>query len=227
MAILTRRTLIFLFLLIGALCVREAAAQNGFRLKRTKKETVPINAQLLAGFNGMSTPADIIQDHYENSNLTILGGVAVALQGMVEMDTLLTQVWVGAEISYYRMAQRWLADDQEVTYIGETWAENPVDAVERLWGMGGNLLLAVGPFARFTLMGGPGLQYQQPRIDKELPIEGHLYEEQLIPTALANINVKLLIYDHGSIDANVRGLWGFGEHGSFQFQSMLGFTFNF
>lgn len=227
MTLITHRTLIVVFVLIGAFCAREAAAQSSFRLKRTKKETVPINVQLLAGYNGLSTPADIIQDYYEGTNLTSLGGVAVALQGMVELDTLLTQVWLGAEISYYRMAQRWLADDQEVNYVGETWAENPVDAVERLWGMGSNLLLAVGPFARFTLMGGPGLQYQQPRIDKELPIEGNLYEAQLIPTALANINFKLLIYDHGSIDANFRGLWSFGEYGSFQFQSMLGFTFNF
>ncbi len=227
MTIRTHRSLLIVFLLVAGFCAQEATAQSSFRLKRTKKESIPINAQLLAGFNGMSTPADIIQDHFENSNLTSLGGVAVALQGMVELDTLLTPVWVGAEISYYRMAQRWLADDQEVNYLGETWAENPVDAVERLWGMGGNLLLAVGPFARFTLMGGPGLQYQQPRIDKDLPIEGHLYEAQLIPTALANINFKLLIYDHGSIDMNFRGLWGFGEFGSFQFQSMLGFTFSF
>ncbi len=199
-------------------------AQDGFRLKRTKKETVPINAQVLAGYNGMTTPANIIQDRFAHSNLTSYGGLAVGLQGMVELDTILTQIWVGAEVSYYRMAKRWLADDPAVYYPGENIR---VDAVETLWGMGANLIFAIGPVSRFTLIFGPGVQYQDARVDSKLQIEGNLYEDRVIPTALASVNFQLLRYDHGSIDSNFRGLWGFGDYGSFQFQSMLGFTFNF
>ena len=200
-------------------------AQDGFRLKRTKKESTPFNAQVLVGYNALSTPADNIQDMFENSNLTSLGGVGVALQGMVELDTIVTRVWLGAEVSYYRMAKRWLADDPLVRYTDED--TTTVDAVETVWGLGGNLLMAIGPFARLTLIFGPGVQYQIARVDKDLPIEGNLYENRVIPTALASVNLQLLNYDHGSIDANFRGLWGFGEWGSFQYQSFLGFTFSF
>jgi hypothetical protein len=221
----TRSTSLFLLILILVLgSAVDAQAQEGFRLKRTKKETVPINAAVLTGYNGMSTPADRIQDKFEHSNLTSHGGVAVGLQGMVEIDTVLAQIWVGAEVSYYRMARRWLADDPGVYYPGE---EIRVDAVETLWGMGANLVFAFGPVSRFTLIFGPGLQFQDARIDTELQIEGSLYEDRIVPTALGSVNFQLLRYDHGSIDANFRGLWGFGEYGSFQFQSMLGFAFNF
>lgn len=215
-------SLFVLLLLFGH--TSDVSAQDGFRLKRTKKETVPITAAVLAGYNGLSTPADRIQDLFEHSNLTSLGGVAVGLQGMVELDTILTQIWVGAEVSYYRMAKRWLADDPEVYYPGE---DIRVDAVETLWGLGANLIFAIGPVSRFTLIFGPGVQFHDGRIDKELRIEGRIYEDRVIPTALGSINFQLLRYDHGSIDANFRGLWGFGEYGSFQFQSMLGFAFHF
>jgi len=220
-----RRTLCLIILLCIAGGTGQMQAQSTFRLKRTKKESVPINVQLLVGYNGMSDPAEIIQDIYEHSNLTILGGVAVGLQGMIAVDSILTTLWIGLEISYARMAQRWLLDDPNVHYIGEP--DSRVDAVERLWGMGGNLLFAIGPISRVTLIFGPGMQYQDARVDKDLPMEGTLYEDRIIATALGSVNLQLLVYDHGSIDANFRGLWGFGEYGSFQFQSMLGFTFNF
>ncbi|MBN1448744.1 MAG: hypothetical protein JXA28_12505 [Bacteroidetes bacterium] len=220
-----RRTLILVLVLCASGSAGEALAQSSFRLKRTKKETTPINAQLLAGYNGMSNPADIIQDMFEHTNLTSLGGLAVGIQGMIELDTVLTQIWVGAEVNYSRLAQRWLLEDPDVHFVGE--AESQVDAVERLWGLGGNLLFAIGPVARLTLVFGPGLQYQDARIDTNLPIEGNLSEDRIIPTALGGVNLQLLVYDHGSIDANFRGVWGFGDYGSFQFQSLLGFTFNF
>ncbi len=199
-------------------------AQSGFRLKRTKKESIPISAQVYAGYNGMSDPANKLQDLYEGSRLTSLGGLAVGVQAMIELDTLLTQVWLGADVSYYRMAKRWLADDPEVVYPGE---DIRVDAVERLWGAGANLIVGIGPIWRFTIKGGPGFQYHIPSIDSELQIEGNIYESRFIPTALASFEFQLLTYDHGSIDTKFRGIWGFGDYGSFQFQSLIGFTFNF
>jgi hypothetical protein len=217
-------TVFVILLLTGGFATQQLLAQDGFRLKRTKKESTPINAQVYAGYNGLSDPADIIQDFYEQSNLTSLGGVAMGLQGMFELDTLLTQVWLGADVSYYRMAKRWLMDDPEVHYAGETAR---VDAVERLWGMGANLIVAIGPVWRITLMFGPGAQYQDAQVDSDLQIEGNLYEDRVIATALGAANFQLLTYEHGSIDANFRGLWGFGDYGSFQFQSLLGFTFKF
>ncbi|MCB2206481.1 hypothetical protein KQI65_17180 [bacterium] len=213
-------TLLFLF---GSI-TNVFAQEDGFRLKRTKKENVPINVQVLAGYNSMNNPADVLQDMYDGTNLTSAGGFATGLQGMVELDTLGLRVWLGAEVTYYRVYKRWLAEDPEVYYPGE---DTDVDAVETLWGLGANAILAVGPFSRFTLIFGPGVQYLYGRIDKELTIEGNIFEAQIVPTMLGSVNFQLLRYEHGSIDANFRGLWGFGEYGSFQFQSLIGFTFNF
>ncbi|MBE0645909.1 MAG: hypothetical protein IH600_17645 [Bacteroidetes bacterium] len=199
-------------------------AQNSFRLKRTKKESIPINVALMAGYNGMSEPADILQDKFENTNLTSIGGLALGLQAMIELDTVLVRIWVGAEGGYYRMMKRALYDDPGVHYIGE---EGPVEAIESLWGIGANAFVAFGPVAQMTLLLGGGMQYQDARLDKQLPIEGTLTEDRIIPVALAALNVMLLEYDHGSIDAQLRGLKGFGDYGNIQFQSMLAFTFNF
>ena len=98
---------------------------------------------------------------------------------------------------------------------------------ERLWGAGANLIFGLGPIWRITIQGGPGFQYHDPRIDSDLQIEGNIYESKFIPTALLSFGFQLLKYDHGSIDAKFRNIWGFGDYGSYQFQSMMGFTFNF
>lgn len=214
---------ILCFMLSG-LAAESLHAQSSFRLKRTKKETIPITAQVYAGYNGMSDPANTLQDFYEGSRLTSLGGLAVGVQAMIELDTLLTRVWLGADVSYYRMAKRWLADDPEVVYPGE---DIRVDAVERLWGVGGHLIVGLGPIWRITIEGGPGFQYHDPRIDSDLRIEGNIYESRFVPTALLSFGFQLLSYDHGSIDAKFRSIWGFGDYGSYQLQSLLGFTFNF
>jgi hypothetical protein len=220
----TFRSTVVIATLLLAFGFHELQAQDGFRLKRTKKESVPINVQVLAGYNGMSDPADKIQDIFDHTNLTSFGGVGVGLQGMIELDTIVTRIWAGAEVSYYRMAKRWLADDPGVYYPGE---DLRVHAVETLWGLGANAVIALGPVYRVTLIFGPGIQYHDARVDSELQIEGNLYEDRIVPTALGSVNAQLLKYDHGSIDINFRGIWGFGDYGSFQFQSMLGFTFNF
>jgi hypothetical protein len=218
-------TIFVIFALVLSLALPHAIqAQNSFRLKRTKKESTPINVALMAGYNGISEPAEILQDRFENTNLTSIGGPAFCLQAMIELDTLLVRIWAGAEGSYYRMMKRALYDDPGVHYVGE---EGPVDAIESLWGIGANAFLAFGPVAHITIILGGGMQYQDARIDKQLPIEGTLTEDQVIPVAFAAVNVILLEYDHGSIDAQFRGLKGFGDYGNIHFQSMLAFTFNF
>lgn len=220
------RTSLLLLAAVITVMILPAAlqAQSPFRLKRMQKESVPINVTLMAGYNGMSEPAEIHQHRFENTNLTSNGGLALGLQGMVELDTVVVRIWVGAEVSYYRMYKRALYDDPDVHYIGE---DTPVDAIESLWGLGANGILAFGPVLHVTLLLGGGLQYQDARIDSQLPIEGNLTEDRMIPVALAALNIILLEYDHGSIDAQLRGLKGFGDYGNIQFQSMLAFTFNF
>lgn len=200
-------------------------AQNPFRLKRTKKETVPINVTLLAGYNGISEPAEIYQDRFENTNLTAIGGFATGLQAMVEIDTLLTQLWIGGEVSYCRMYKRALYDDPGVYYTGEPG--KPVDAIESLWAVGANAFVAIGPVWQFMLIVGGGTQYHDAVVDKDLPISGTLTRNRFIPVGMAALNIMLLEYDHGSIDAQFRGIKGIGDYGSVQFQSMLAFTFAF
>jgi hypothetical protein len=216
--------LILIAVILTLILPAASQAQSAFRLKRTKKESVPINVSLMAGYNGMSEPAEILQARFENTNLTSNGGVALGLQGMIEIDTILVRIWGGAEVSYYRMFKRALYDDPDVHYVGE---DALVDAIETLWGIGVNGFVAFGPVAQLTLLLGGGLQYQDARIDSQLPIAGNLTEDRMIPVAFAAIIVNLLEYDHGSIDAQFRGLKGLGDYGSIHFQSMLAFTFNF
>ena len=209
-------------------CPAQSSAQNPFRLKRTKQESVPITVTLLAGYNGMSDPAAPYQDSFENTNLTSLGGLGLGLQGMIDLDTLVTRIRVGAEVSYFRMFKRALYDDRGVHFIGEEWStENPVDAIESLWGIGASAIVAFGPVWNLSIILGAGAEYHAPRVDKDLPITGTLTEARVIPAAMAAVNLILLEYDHGSIDIQIRGTKGFGEYGSAQLQSLLGFTFLF
>lgn len=212
-----------LFLIAGTL----AAQDDPFRLKRTKKETVPINVQLLAGYNGMSDPAEVYQDSFENTNLTAIGGVSVGLLGMIEIDTLFTQVWLGADVRYFRMYKRALYDDPGVFYVGEPESGGTVDAIEALWALETNAFVAVGPVWKFTLLFGGGMQYHIATVDKDLPLEGTLTADRMIPVVMAGLNFILLDYDHGSIDAQFRALKGIGDYGSLHVQSLLGFTFSF
>jgi hypothetical protein len=211
-------------LLLALLLPAAAPAQNEFRLQRTKKESIPINVSLMAGYDGISEPAEILQDRFENTNLTSIGGVAFGLQGMIELDTILVRIWAGADLGYYRMMKRALYDDPGVHYIGE---EGRVDAIESLWGIGANGFLAFGPVARMMLLLGGGLQYLDARLDKSIPVEGNLTEDQVVPVGFAALRLILFEYAHGSIDAQFRGLKGFGDYGSIHFQSMLSFTFAF
>jgi hypothetical protein len=213
-----------LMFLTGLSPLAEAQSES-FRLKRSKKETVPINVQLMAGYNGMSDPAEFYQDRFENTNLTAIGGFAVGLQGMIEIDTMFAPVWVGADVTYFRMYKRALYDDPNVHYVGEP--DMRVDAIEALWGLGINGFVAFGPVARMTLLVGGGMQYHDAVIDKKLSLVGTLTEDRIIPAGMAALNIILLAYDHGSIDAQFRGIKGFGEYGSIHFQSMLAFTFSF
>lgn len=218
-----------LFLVLAALLgtFLPAQAQNPFQLKRTKKESVPINVQILAGYNGMSDPAEFYQDRFENTNLTAIGGVAFGLLGMIELDTIISQVWVGADVRYFRLYKRALYDDPGVYFVGEPESGGTVDAIEALWALEANAFVAFGPVWKFTVLFGGGAQYHDASVDRDFALEGSLTEDRFIPVATAGLNVILLAYDHGSIDAHFRAVKGFGEYGSFHVLSMLGFTFAF
>lgn len=202
-----------------------AQGQETFRLKRVKKEHTPVNVVLMSGYSGLSEPADILQDRFEHTNLTSLGGVAFALQGLVEINTSVLPVWAGVEIGYYRLMKRALYDDPDVRYIGEL--DIRVDALETLWGIDAKALLSFGPVSRISLLFAGGAQYIDARIDKDLPIEGNLTEDRILPVVMVGASLLLLEYDHGSIDLQFRGLQGFGDYGSTLFQSMIAFTFGF
>ena len=51
-------TAVVIGILLAGLCSESLYAQSSFRLKRTKNESIPITAQVYAGYNGMSDPAD-------------------------------------------------------------------------------------------------------------------------------------------------------------------------
>ncbi len=200
-----------------------ADAQGRFQLRRTKKDGIPINVSLLAGYNGMNEPADIIQDAFDHTVLSSTGGVMLGIQGLIRIDTLLLPIWVGTEAYYHRVAKRWTMDKEEVRFPDE---EGRVDAVETMGGYGGNVLFVFGPVAGISLMLGGGMQYLHATIDTDAAVLG-LFGSHYVPTALAGVAFRLFKYEHGSIDLQVRGMKGFGEYGSVQVQSLLGFTFGF
>jgi hypothetical protein len=212
-----------LFLVLLLFAVGSADAQGRFQLKRTKKEGIPINVSLLAGYNGMNNPADRIQDAFDHTVLTSSGGVMLGLQGLIRIDTVLLPIWVGPEAYYHRVAKRWTKDKEEVRFPDE---EGRVDAVETMGGYGANLLVVLGPVSGISLMLGGGMQYLLATVDIETAVLG-AFGEHWVPVGLAGLTFQLLKYEHGSIDLQVRGMQGFGDYGSFQVQTLLGFTFGF
>jgi len=212
-----------MLLLVALLAPATLQAQGRFQLQRTKKTGVPINFVLYAGYNGLSDPADLIQDAFENTLHTTISGLMVGMQGLIELDTTLTRLWFGTELFYHRMAKRWTLDKENVTYRGE---ETRVEAIERMAGYGGHVFLAIGPVRRITLHVGVGGYYLHASVDIRADIDG-LFEPRVVPSFLLGANIQLLRYEHGSIDANLRGVQSFGDYGSFHFQSLLGFTFSF
>jgi len=215
-------SLLFFFGML-ALLGSTATAQGRFQLKRTKTEGIPINVSLLAGYNGMTEPADVIQDAFDHTVLSSNGGVMLGIQAAVRLDTLLLPIWVGVEGYYNRISKRWTKDKPEVYFPDE---EGRVDAVETLGGYGGNIIVMVGPVARISLIVGCGVQYLDADIDTDATVLG-TFGSHYVPTVLAGGVFQLLVYEHGSIDLQLRGLKGIGEYGSVQLQSVLGFTFNF
>ena len=220
------RSVLFLVLL-SALGVQLAAQETTeFKLKRTKKETVPVVITLLGGYNGVSNPSEKLQDMFENTNFTSWGGLMVALQFAVNIDSLPggSPLWIGGEMYVKRIATRWLADVDDVYYPGEE--DVLVEVLETLGAYGGGLFVALDPFDLFTLQLGAGIQYLRASIDSEAEIVG-LFQPQLTPTATVGAFLPLFRYDHGNLSANFRAMWGFGEYGSFEFQSLFGFIFLF
>ena len=78
----------------------------------------------------------------------------------------------------------------------------------------------------FQIQVAGGVQYLYPIEEVPTEVEG-LFAAHFIPTASLGGRFIMLEYAHGSIDANVRIMKGFGDYGSIEVQSMLGFTFRF
>ncbi len=223
LAVVQHRISIMAILALILLANVDAPAQGRFQLKRTKTVGIPINVSILAGYNGMTEPADPIQDAFDHTVLSSTGGLMLGVQGLIRLDTLVLPIWVGVDGYYNRIAKRWTKDKPEVHFPDE---EGRVDAVETLAGYGGNLIFVFGPVARISIMLGGGVQYLDASIDTDAAVLG-LFEAQIVPTVLAGTIIQLLVYEHGSIDLQLRGLKGFGKYNSVQLQSVLGFTFSF
>jgi hypothetical protein len=217
-------TIFFYILLLGILsfCTKEVAAQPKVRLVRTNKQSLPIKVQLYGGYNGMSTPDDRLQDIFENTYMTNWGGIMTGLKALVTIDTLGLPFWAGFNAYYQRAMKRSLSDAPGVRYPD---SPTPVRGIETVFSYGIEGVLAFGPFSRCTIEIGAGGQYLQPSVDNQTVIIG-LFKQRWLTTAMAALNVSLLTYEHGSIDANLRFLRTFGDFNNFQFQSLFCFTFN-
>ena len=210
------------FLLAGG-AAEQASAQPKFQLKRTKRETMPVTVRLYGGYNGMSEIAEPFQDRFENTIETEWGGLLMGLQGSVLIDTIGRPFWLGVDVSSFRLAKRRLIKREDVYYRNDSTA---VDAIEQVNGLGFHMILTIDVVPRIGLQLGAGVQYLSGSADVVSDVVG-LFEPRWIPSVFAVVTVTALKYEHGSIDFDFRGMQGIDGYGSFQFQSMLVFTFNF
>jgi hypothetical protein len=215
--------LYILFACLPAILVEVAHAQPKVRLVRTNKQGNPIKVQLYAGYNGMSTPDDKLQDMFENTYMTIIGGIMVGVKTMYVLDTIGLPVWAGINAYYHRTLKRSLSDAHGVHYPDSPQYVNGIETMSS-YGLEG--LVAFGPYWRVTIEAGGGAQFLSSVVDHQTAIIG-LFQPVWLPTAMAGVNYCLLAYEHGSIDANLRFLKTFGEYRNFQFQSLFCFTFIF
>jgi hypothetical protein len=199
------------------------AQQPRFTLKRTKRETLPVSVVLFGGYNGMSVPPEKLLDEYGRGEETVWGGFMAGMKVRAIVDTVVRPIWGGIELYYHRSAKRRLYDKPWVMYASDS---SRVQADEYL-GAYGIHLVGTLELARWLLLElGGGMQYLHASTAVQSDVLG-LFEPVWVPTVLAGVDLALLRYDHGSINANLRAVKGFGEYGSLHFQSLLAFTFNF
>lgn len=201
----------------------DVLAQKRLELRRTQRKSNPVMVQLYAGYNGMSNPADTLQNLFINRDYIEWSGLMLGVQTLIPVDTLGLPMWIGLDFYYHRMAKRFLRTITTVFYKSDS---SRVYGEERLGGYGANLLIAFDIISRFQLQLGGGIQYLDSEVNVESEVVG-LFESQWIPSVAGSINIELLKYEHGSIDANFRVAKSFGTFGSIHFQSLLGFTFDF
>jgi len=200
-----------------------AAAQPRYKLKRTKTESIPVTARLYGGYNGMSDPSDKLQDQFENTLSTSWGGIMIGLQSLIHIDTIGLPLWAGLDVNYSLVSRRFLLQIPTVSYVSDG---SRVYADERLYGVAIHGLFAIDIFKPLQLQFGGGMQYLASSYDVDSEIEG-TFEPVWVPCVVLSGVFSLLEYDHGSIEANLRAVKGFEENGSFHFQSILAFTFDF
>jgi len=209
---------------LGVLASAGLEAQTRFQLKRTKRESIPISVQLYGGYNGISDPAEILQDEFINQHDQSWGGVIIGLQCFVALDSVGLPFWIGGEIYFNRVASHNMRNFPGTIFYKSD--RSPVDALETVFGYGGTLLIQIDLLRRFALQVGGGYVYLVGQSDVPSEVIG-LFPSTWTPTVVAGINFEMLKYAHGSIDANLRAMQCFGIYNNFLFQSLLGFTFDF
>ncbi len=214
-----------LILLLACLLVSDAAAQSKprFQIKRTKRDSLPVRAQLYGGYNGMSHPSDKMQDMFEGSGMTSWSGVMLGMQVSVPIDTLFIPVWIGVDGHYQRLGKRNMRSKGVVTKSDGLPIPSTIETAQS-WG--GSLLIGFDLFPRFTLLLGGGPSFYSSTHDAISEVIGD-FQDVTVWTVTGAVNYSILRYEHGSIDTQFRAHQGFGEWGNFQVESLLGFTFNF
>ncbi len=205
------------------LSVQDAGAQARLKLKRTNDTKIPWYILLYGGYNGMSEPSEQLQDMFENTVKTSWGGVIMAAQGLVQIDTLWRPLLGGVEVYYQRMVSRHLAKREEVHYPDDT---TPVESIETLWAWGVQAIIAWDVHENAQIGVGGGFQHIYSQSDVEGKVTG-LMQPVTFPTVSGQFIWRLLKYDHGSINGFFRVMKGFGEWGSIEFHSAVLFSFDF
>ncbi len=224
--VLPRLSSSLLALILILLLAADAGAQTKpkFQIKRTKRDSMPVRAQLYGGYNGMSNPSDKMQDMFEGNGLLTWSGVMMGVQAMVPIDTLLVPIWVGLDVHYQLHGKRDMKPMNVRTKIDDKPLQNKV--VETVSAWGGSLLIGIELLPSLTLLGGGGPSFVIGSHDAMSELTGD-FQDVLVWTVTGAVNYSVLRYDHGSIDTQFRVHQGFGDWGNFQFESLLGFTFNF
>jgi hypothetical protein len=214
-----------LALILILLLAADAGAQTKpkFQIKRTKRDSMPVRAQLYGGYNGMSHPSEKMQDMFEGSGMTSWSGVMIGLQAMVPIDTLLIPIWVGIDAHYQRHGKRNMRSKGVVTKSDGQPIPTTIETVNA-WG--GSLLIGFDLLPSLTLLGGGGPSFAMGSHDAISEVIGD-FQDVMVWTVTGAINYAILRYDHGSIDTQFRVHKGFGDWGNVQIESLLGFTFNF
>lgn len=215
-----------LLVLVLLACSPTLHAQPKLKLQRTSGKGVPIILKLYGGYNGISDPSNALQDKFEGTFSTTWGGVVLGFQTLLRIDTVGFPLSAGLDLSYQRLVNRNLAKRTDVRYLDGRDSTTEVKAEETLHAYMPLLVADFELIPRINIQVGGGFQYIYSRSNVDGLVSG-LFSPTMVPVVFGSLCLKILAYDHGSINYDARFLKGFGEYGSFHTQSLLAFTFNF